>query len=125
MMVLTVDLTPFRKITGNIIPNNPIELKMVEMYSSVVTMDKNTVREFTNYITGMAYKKTGVEYDYAEINTFYNLNNYQNIILRFYSLLTHYISSKVVDPNFNQISFSRVISDDEKYLVEFRVEYDK
>jgi len=120
--VKVVDLTALRKLTNKIDVNEPVELKLIEHYSYYVTAELNTIESFTNYLLSQRYYKDA-QYPYNELRTFYNTKRYLNIVLKFLGFID-YMVTKQLGCVFENVSFSKIIEDSDKLLVEMRVDYD-
>ena len=119
--VACVDLTPLRKLTNKIDPNEPVELKIIEHYSYYVTNEINTIESFTNYLLSQRYFKVD-SYPYNELRTFYNTKRYLNIVLKFIGFID-YLVMKEIGCMFENVKFSKVLEDNEKLLIEMEVSY--
>ena len=116
---VTIDLTPIRRYTGTLIPDNPIELKLVELYRYEVNETNDPIEIFTAILLNKIYKDDK-DHKYNEISHFYPEKEYIFKVCKFLSIITHIILNKI-GPDFLDIVYSKTIRDDDKYEVEFKI----
>lgn len=114
--IVTVDLSRLLKLTRRLIPDDPIELKLIEFYSNIVDRDnKSTIEEFTNHILGVMFYQKG-DYDFEEIRNFFKPGVYLTIVEKFIS----YIDLLVIKEcgiRYDTIKFNSYVSNTEESLI--------
>jgi len=117
MSDINIDLTKFKNICGKLIPNNPIELLLVEHYQLHVDKECNTLGVVNEKIANALFE--GTNKTYSDIMVFYREKTYITHIVRYKSILDHMIL-KEVTPYVKNIKFNKVVTN-EPYVVNFKL----
>lgn len=118
---IVVDLTQMKRLAGLLIQNDPVELKIIELYSSDVYVgEQSTMELFFDYLLSTKYGRID-KYPYAELEHFFNTKRVLTTYHRFIVALEHLLMLKV-GIRYERITYSKIISSDDRLLVEFKVE---
>lgn len=117
---LTIELTPFKNLSGRLIPGDLIELKLIEVFRLKHTIH-SPIDLFTKLILNILFMDTD-DHDYHEINIFYSEKNYTHIVLRFLDMLEICLLSKV-KPSVVDIVFDRYAENGLRIVAVFKIFY--
>ena len=120
---VVIDLAPMRKIFYRMDPLLPLEEVAIENFSTLNTMEHSTLGIVIDHAINAKFNTKNMSYDYSVLGTFYNAPKFLNTLRTFIDILTSIINREV-DPYYNSVYFSRVVTKtDTEYLVEFIAEY--
>lgn len=100
---LCLNLNRFEKYANRLIPDYPIELKLIELYRLVENEDNSIYNDFTVLVLQYLFKDTVVR-PFSDITIFYKEKRYVNIVQSFIDKLTIYLLHHC-DPKVNNIVF--------------------
>jgi len=118
-----IDLSPFIRIAGKILDNNPIELDLIHMYKHIPNELNNPYVRFTQKILQNIYADNK-EHPLSDIDKFIPKAKYVHTVTNFINLLDCYILNKV-KPNVLDIVFKKYfIKEPTKIVAIYRVYYE-
>lgn len=100
---LIVNLARFESFAGKLIPDTPVELRLIELYRMIQTEDNSPIEIFTKEFLNYLFKDT-IEHKYGEISIFYKEKRYVHIIQTFLHKLEIYLLHHC-PPNIHDIVF--------------------
>lgn len=114
-----INLTSIKKFTKRIIPNDDIELRLIELYRYIVNEDNDPIVSFTSMVLSAIYKDNKL-HAYEEITHFYKEKEYILLVNKFISYIEHIILNSI-EPDFIDIVFSKYITNSDTIIAEFKI----
>jgi hypothetical protein len=111
---LVIDLTRMRTIAGKLIPNNLLELRLIELFRLYYTDENEPIVLFTKEVLKVIYNDD-VDRPYDEIVNFYREREYVSIVFGFLNTLEHILLNSTT-PNIVNMTFKGYISNTETKL---------
>lgn len=119
--LVDIDLSVLLKKEPKLIPDNLVELKMIEFYKLYQTEENSIFNLFTKYLLKILYKDEE-DHDINDIYMFYKDSFYNHVIMEFNNLidLKLYLDTKEYNPI--NIEYDSILSKTEdKLLVRFKI----
>lgn len=114
-----MNLTPLKVLFNRIIPGEDVERYIISRYKMIPTNDRNTIKEACDHINKKLYMDNN-DRPYSDLLVFYRENVFITHLEFFYNTLQHYIL-KHTDPYILDMEYESTISDDEQYIVRFKI----
>lgn len=102
---LVIDLSKIVKLTGMLFPDEPYELRLVELFKLYYNDDNEPIGIFTNELLKRIYNDN-VDRGYDEITNFYKEKDYISTVFGFLNTL-EYILLNRTHPDVTNIEFTR------------------
>ena len=116
---IEIDMSKYTRMFNKLDRNINYELKLLEMYDSAI-FENNTIDRITNIILNDKYGTKDKIYNMGEIETFFNMNEYLNIITGCMNIIQISVLNAITELNINRITFDGFI-DRDKMIVKFEI----